>query len=267
MKFDTFLHMRLAGQNDRPITSVEDWKELAPPKAIRHWAPGRSACELASLWCPPVGPTMPDALREILESLEGTRNLICGVGKPELRIRFDQRRGEPRNANMAFVYYAGASKVAVTIEAKADEPFGLTVAQTLAAARKRAGFNPRSEGVQRLKDLARALFFPRTEEDSEVQELRYQLLTAAAGSVAYARAEGASKAVLVVHEFRTTETRNHRHEKNASDLERFLHSLGAPRAMNQSLPAVWGPVTIPGVPLFDDVPPLFIARVVTEVGD
>lgn len=264
MKSDTFFHMKLSSQNDRPITSFEDWKELAPPKAKHHWAAGRSARELASLWCPQVGPTMPDALREVLEAIEGTRNIVFGVGKPEHRIRFDQRRGEPRNADMAFVYYTGTSKVAVTIEAKADEPFGLTVAQTLAAATERHAFNPRSEGVQRVNDLISALFSPRVAEESEICELRYQLLTAVAGSIAYARNEGASKAVMVVHEFKTTKTKDHLHARNADDFAEFLRSLRGTREREHSSPAVWGPIMIPGAPLFADVPPLFIAKVVTE---
>src|SRR5690606_10274883 len=57
---------------------------------------------------------------------------------PERRIAFDSHAGEPRNADLAFVGVGPAGRVAVTIEAKADEPFGDTVAATLSSALERA---------------------------------------------------------------------------------------------------------------------------------
>lgn len=56
---------------------------------------------------------------------------------PECRIRFDSLEGEPRNADLAFVGHTPAGVVAVTIEAKADETFGETVANALSSALER----------------------------------------------------------------------------------------------------------------------------------
>jgi hypothetical protein len=256
--------MKLLGKNNRPITGFEDWKEFAPPKAAHHWAAGRSAREFASLWCRQGKPSMPVVLREVFESMEGAREIEFEVGRPEHRIRFDNRRGEPRNADMAFVYRAGVVRVAVTIEAKADESFGQTVAQTFAAAAKRAALNDRSGGIDRVHDLIAALFSPRTAKNSEISGLRYQLLTAVAGTIAYAKTEGASKAVLVVHEFKTTATEDGLHTRNANDLDRFLNSLASKRATEPTMAAVWGSFKISGAPLFADVPPLYIAKAVTD---
>jgi hypothetical protein len=57
--------------------------------------------------------------------------------------------------------------------------------------------------------------------------IRYQLLTAAAGTIAFARASDATIAILIVHEFHTTRTDDALHRSNAADLDRFTRRLTA----------------------------------------
>jgi hypothetical protein len=249
-------------RNGTPITCLDDWERVAPPKAKHHWTAGRSAYELAHAWCGPSGPAMPDAVHTLFESIDETRGMVIDVAMPEHRIWFDTRRGEPRNADLAFVGRTAVSTVAVTVEAKADEPFGATVATTLATARERAKLNPRSLGVQRVEDLVRALFAPRTAEHLEIGRLRYQLLTAVAGTLAYAKAEGASTAMLLVHEFVTNRTKASLHARNDADCRAFLTALGEPATPLSS--SVAGPFNVPGAPLFSDLPALLIGKVVTD---
>ena len=92
-------------------------------------------------------PSMPSAVRELLESVPATRGLLVEDVHPEHRIPFDARRGEPRNADLAFLGHAARGTVAVTIEGKADEPFGDTVGDTLSAALQRWNDNDRSGGA------------------------------------------------------------------------------------------------------------------------
>ncbi len=80
---------------------------------------------------------MTEALRQLLDSREETRGMAIDTVLPEHRMLFDSHGGEPRNADLAFVGETPTGKVAVTIEAKADEPFGATVSETLAAALER----------------------------------------------------------------------------------------------------------------------------------
>ena len=152
-------------------------------------------------------PEVPVELRTLLESRDETRGLVVEKVFPEYKISFDKHGGEPRNADLAFVGYNNANaKVAVTIEAKADEPFGATVAKTMANALERRILNSRSRGIQRVEDLVRSLVMPWRKEYPHIGALRYQLLTATAGTLAFASKMDASKAVLIVHEFVTDET-------------------------------------------------------------
>jgi hypothetical protein len=82
------------------ITCLEDWRQSAGPKRSEQWVPGRSAYELASAWCRD-GVAVPAAMVELLDSHEATRGVRLVEGIPEARIRFDQRGGEPRNADLA----------------------------------------------------------------------------------------------------------------------------------------------------------------------
>jgi hypothetical protein len=61
---------------------------------------------------------------ELLASHAATRGVRLIDGVPEARIFFDRLGGEPRNADLALREEGADGPVAVTVEAKADEPFG-----------------------------------------------------------------------------------------------------------------------------------------------
>jgi uncharacterized protein DUF6946 len=251
-------------KNGHPIRTPDEWRKAAPPKRPNQWAAGHSACELARAWCGDRQPQMPQALRTLLDSRAETRGLSVDTVTPEHPIRFDAHRGEPRNADLAFLGKAGKVRVAVTIEAKADEPFGSRVAETLAAALERAIENPRSNGVRRVEALVRALFRSGQNGDPPASTLRYQLLTAVAGTLAYAAEQRAPTAVLVVHEFVTNKTSATRHAKNAADYRAFLHRLGGRDLKDQGAQSLLGPFHVPGAPLFSKPATLWIGKVVTQ---
>ena len=232
-------------KNGAPITCVEDWKRLAPPKADYHWVEGRSAFELAFAWCGAGALEVPSRLQRLFDSRIETRDLTIDDVQPEHRIQFDEHGGEPRNADLAIVGHTSAAKVAVTIEAKADETFGATVAETVADALERSIENPRSRGVQRVQDLVRAILPPHSNGLPRVGELRYQLLTAAAGTLAYAAQEKASLAVLIVHEFITDNTRDERRALNAADLDHFVQRLAGNATATIGYDLLMGPFSVP----------------------
>lgn len=251
-------------KNGTPIMCLEDWRSLAPPKSPGQWVQGRSAYEVAKAWCGASGPAVPECLRALLETSKRTRGLEVDMVLPEHRIRFDQHGGEPRNADVAFVGHTAASKVAVTVEAKADEPFGATVGKTIADALERAAQNPESRGVRRVEDLVRALLGPRDAGHTPISELRYQLLTATAGTLAYAINERADTAVLVVQEFVTNKTKDPLHARNAEDYLAFLSRLGITEVVNHGMLSLAGPFSIPGVPIFHRTPTLMVGKVTTN---
>jgi len=255
-------------KNGHSIRTLAEWEEHAGPKSRKHWKPGRSAYELARAWCRAEGPAMPADVRLLLDSRAETRGLAVDAVWPEHPIRFDKRFGEPRNADLAFVGTSAAGTVAVTIEAKADGAFGATVADTFVDALERNTETPRSQGIGRIEDLARALFAARDEEDApRVGTLRYQLLTAAAGTLALAQRHGTDFAVLIVHEFRTDRPDEGRCAENALDLAAFVHRLQGQPVSPEALAAssLLGPFTVPGVPLFDGPREILIGKATTQL--
>ena len=256
--------MRIFNDKDEPINSMADWEHLAGPKREYQWKRGRSAFELAHAWIGTGTPRMPDELRVLLESRPETSGLSVETVTPEKQIRFDQHPGGPRNADLAFVGRTATSTVAVTIEAKADEPFGVTVTQTLADALERLDSKPSSRGIERVADLVRAILPIRGEGLPAAGGLRYQLLTAAAGTLAYAREKAAAVAVLLIHEFLTDQTYDAKHVENARDYDAFLRRLRGvhPDAPETAPGLEW--FTVPGTPLFTEGSRLLIGKVVTD---
>jgi len=256
--------MRIASKDGQTISSIHDWKRLAPPKRKYQWAEGHSAFELARAWCITGTPDMPDGLRALFDSREDTRGLLVDVVTPEYQIAFDSRGGEPRNADLAFVGRTATATVAVTIEAKADEPFGATVTQTMVDALEQLIRHPGSQGVERVADLVRSLLPPHVKGQPKAGALRYQLLTAVAGSLAYARQTGASIAVMVIHEFLTDKTRDSKHAKNEQDYRAFVNRLtGVLSDAHEPTPRL-GFFTVPGAPLFAGGSRLLIGKLLTD---
>lgn len=248
-----------------PIGSVDEWGRLAGPKRTVQWKPGRSAYELAHAWCR-AGPAVPAEVANLLESHHATRGATVTWGTPELRIHFDSAGGEPRNADLALLAECHGQPVAITVEGKADEPFGNLVSEVLADAVDR-GLGGRSQGVRRVTELAASLLPPRGGEKASrppLKRLRYQLLTALAGSIAFAAQHEAKHAVLIIHEFLTDLTADRKHRANGVDLDLFVRRLTAGRAQHVTPGQLMGPIRIPGSPLFSDAPDLYIGKIVSN---
>lgn len=245
----------------RVIRTLSDWEVHAGPKSKDQWVQERSAWELANAWCGNPDPEMPACIRELLDACPETCGFLPDVAWPEHQVSFDSYGG-PRNADLAVVGHTPTSKIAITIEAKADEPFGDTVGGTFAAAIERAIQSAESGGVRRIEELSRALFHNAEKGQAPVAALRYQLLTAAAGTIAFADQQGADLAVLLVHEFITEKTTDERHAQNAADYVSFLRRLGAKTVPDA--PHLLGPISIPGGTLFSGGRRLYIGKVTTN---
>jgi hypothetical protein len=103
---------------------------------------------------------------------------------PEHQIRFDDLRGEPRNADLAIEARDRAGIVGITIEGKADETFDRSVTAVLQAGIQRIAADERTGAIVRVEALANALLPPWRAGVSHLGDLRYQLLTAIAGTLA-----------------------------------------------------------------------------------
>ena len=116
----------------------------------------------------------------------------------------------------------------VGVEGKADESFDRALDAWLA--RRRRGSPATQARSASIASRARSSV-PRLHKDPLLGTLRYQLLSALAGTLADAREGGATTAVLLVHEFDTDKTIERLHARNAADLDAFVGRLmpGAPK--------------------------------------
>lgn len=247
------------------IRTLDEWLELAGPKGKKkQWVDGRSAKECARAWLEKLGETPPEISR-LLRQLGGGPIMIDRA-EPEALLTFDGHGG-PRNADMAIWAADDIGPVAVTIEAKADEPFDELLPRVLSEALERRLESADSGALARATDLARSLFHPRQPKQPRLDQIRYQLMTAAAGTLAMAQRHGASRAVLVVHEFRSAETSWEKLKANAHDLNSFVRRLSGGTVHEVEVDVLYGPFLVPGGPLFSPPAALYVGKVVRILGE
>jgi hypothetical protein len=254
--------MQITGKDGNPIVSVDGWYAGAPPKGgAEHWVTGRSARELAVAWCGPEGACVPAEIEQLLRSHADLEGVVIERALPERQIRFDDLPGEPRNADLAIEARDGKGLVAITIEGKADESFDRPVTAVLQSAVKRLAADEKTGAVRRVESLAEALLPQWRNGLLHLGDIRYQLLTGIAGTLAWAREIGATRAVFAIHEFVTAQTSDDKHAQNASDLNQFLERLtdGAITSLPQG--TLVGPVRVSGNARIPCVP-LYIGKAV-----
>ena len=247
-------------KNNQVITSLLDWETHAGPKSTGHWVDDRSAKEVARAWLAS-GEELPSEVAAAL-----TRHPLFGAvhkwqAEPEAKLRFDDFQGEPRNSDLAVHAHDAAGAYLIAIEAKADESYGETVAQTIQAAEARLKLNPRSNGLKRVHQLARWLFDDELTAASNVLGLRYQLLTATAGALCEAERRGYARTVLLVQEFVTKRTVDQNHARNTQDPLNFMNALKPSAATTVECGALYGPFATQGGNLLKAQPELFIGKV------
>lgn len=253
-------------KDGQEIRSVDQWLELAPPKGgQQQWVTGRSALECARAWFADEGPTVPAELISLLVSHPDTSGAVVRCITPEQRVRFDRLRGEPRSADVVALADHPAGTIAISIEATADEPFALPVDQVLAHLVRTIAGDERTNGVARIQQLARSLLPPPEPGTSNLGNLRYQLLTALAGAVAFAIENQATRAVLVIHEFVSGRTDHSKHRGNTHDLDAFVARLTSGRTRSIEAGKLVGPIIIPGRPLFIRAPAVYVGKAVRTV--
>lgn len=200
----------------------------------------------------------------MLRSRASFSDLQIEWATPEYKIRFDKLAGEPRNADVVAVGRGAIGKIAINIEAKADEPFDLTVREVLERGIRKIASDEQTQSIARVQGLARSLLPGRAPSTVELGQIRYQLLTATAGAIAFAIEQEAVAAMLLVHEFHTDKTVPARHAMNAADLDAFVARIsgGAIRGIIDGQLA--GPIVVKG-PLFSRGMDLYVGKAVRHV--
>lgn len=239
------------------ICTLEDWFRFAPPKrGALHWRDYRSAKELARAWTKGGSPAAPPEFLFTLESIFGARLQVLEAW-PEKTTPLDDLRGEPRNSDLIMKCELGQKVIVVSVEAKADEPFGDRLIGELFDEKS----NTRSGIPVRISRLCRAMFGCELSED--LRQLPYQLLHAPAAAVAAAAEQHAGAAVILVHEFRSSGLSEVRQTRNQQHWRQLLQLFGMPEASRPEV--AHGPFSIPGNTHIPAGIPLYLAKVITPL--
>jgi hypothetical protein len=219
------------------IDCLHQWFDKCPPQGrLKHWKDGKSAKETAKHWLH----TIPFHFKEILNSFN-LKFLICS---PEFVSKLDEYKGNARNHDLLIVAKNNyKNKVVIAIESKADEEFGDTISETIVEAESRFQQNPESNGLRRIEDLRLAVFGVIQDEQLN---LRYQLLTAVAGTLAEAKKQKAKKAIFLVQTFVSDEINKKDHQRNQDDLNAFLNYLSKGEISELKEGELVGPFSVPG---------------------
>jgi hypothetical protein len=253
-------------KDGQPLRTLQDWERLAGPKRADQWKDGRSAKESARAWLEAGSPRLPPEIDALFTSHSDFGRVLHWDGEPEVRLPFDQRRGEPRNTDLLLTARDDHGNFLIAVEAKADETFGELVSEALSEAVERRLANPRSGGVARIEDLAASLLGPRDRGTPGIGGLRYQLLTATAGALKAAADRKVDRVVLLIHEFHTNHTTDERHATNAVDLNRFVARLTRGGVTSVARGRLYKTVRVPGPPLFGISPPsLYIGKAIRSL--
>ena len=149
----------------------------------------------------------------------------------------------------------------IAVEAKADETFGCTITDELAGAIEAVLKTPTSQKLRRVEMLAKAIMRGQVNGAPPIGALRYQLFTACAGALCEAKRRGVTRAIMLVHEFVTDQTRDQKHASNAADLDLFMNRITEGRIRHVEAEKLYGPISIPGAPLNVAEVDLYIGKV------
>jgi hypothetical protein len=253
--------MAITKGNDR-IQTVDDWRRLAPPQKSNQWKAGRSAQTAAEVWLEGRGRSLPPEVQVLLSGHDGFGSVQDGDwdAEPEVPLPFDDARN-PRMTDILVLAKDSHGPFVIAVEAKADETFGCTMTEELAGAIEAVLKTPASQKLRRVEMLAKALMRGQVNGAPPIGALRYQLLTACAGALCEAKRRGFTRAIMLVHEFVTDQTRDQKHASNAADLDLFMNRITEGKIRHVENGDLCGPISIPGAQLNAAGVVLYIGKV------
>lgn len=233
---------------DGVIAGIDDWYQFAHPKRTEHWKAGRSAFESARSWFgTDWKPAVPPEIASLLDSHDDTRGASITRVLPEHQVRFDSLPGEPRNTDVAVLATQPSGRIAISIEAKADETFDLRVRQVLQAAVRKISDDGRTNAITRIQGIADAWVPSRVEGSPSLGDIRYQLRTGVAGAIKFVAEHQCARAVFIVHELVSSATASDRRAANGQDLDAFVRRMTSGGIRQLSDGRLVGPIAISAV--------------------
>jgi hypothetical protein len=217
--------------------------------------------ELARAWFRTAEPSCPAEVLALLATHPLTEGLELVDGRPE-HVTPLPEHGEGRHHDLWLRSRVRGEPVTICIEAKGDEPFGEPIGRQLRVARKR---QPQTGVPARARTLLRLLFGRDCHpEAAPWNGLRYQLLTALAGTVIQAANDDARLGVLIVHEFRAPIADARKLALNQQDLDAFL-ALLMPGTAPLEAGRLMGPIEIAPNELTPNGLHLLVGKLVVEL--
>ena len=196
--------------HEKNIIDCDSWKAIKPPKKPDiQWKDGRSAKELAR-YITSTLPNMPLEMENILKEFVGQDAAFDWDAEYVTQL---PGSGEGRNHDAIFCN----EDIVVCVEAKADETLGNLISEEM----KETSVNKLGRIVSLLKLIFKDGF-------KHYGSLRYQLLTASAGTIIEAQNRGKKNAILLVIVFKSEKhTTAEKVESNARDIQNFLEAVNA----------------------------------------
>lgn len=221
------------------INSINEWKDICPPEGgEKQWKDGRSAKELAKEWIKNKG----KYLETLLDSYEEFKGINFTMASPEYESKFDDYRGKGRQHDLLVLAEDKKGEVLISIEAKADEPFGKIIKDHYLNSIVDRINGVSTKAPDRIENLLSNIFGKNI--GIAVFNLRYQLLYAIAGTIAEAKRRNIKRAIFVVNTFCSQDNKNFNHDKhlrNMNDLDQFIRYLSNNSIDNISNNAIIGP--------------------------
>ena len=209
--------MKIVDYHGSVISTLQEWERHFDNS--KHWKRGRSAYSLADFILNHNGA----ALLESRVSSVLSERVTFELATPEYRAKFD-RYGKPSQLDLGIFGNIGSGKgLFVGVEAKVDEPFGPTVGERYRKALEKLERKEHSKASKRVQELLSRYFSEfDPPQDSRFADIRYQLLTAAAGTVSVQK----DVVVLYILVFKTHAYDEQKGEENYRDYKRFLDCAG-----------------------------------------
>lgn len=191
-----------------PSSGESDWRKLLGDPET-HWVRGRSAFETATSW-----ERSANAERGLPTEIAAALDTVAELASAELLIAIPEHkvaltgRGKPSQNDVWALLKGKRGLISMAVEAKAGEPFDVTVGEW-----NRARGTGRENRLRQLCSLLDIIGDPPA-------ELRYQLLHRSASAILEAQRFGASAAVMLVQSFGNC-------DDAWIDFSRFADALGA----------------------------------------
>ena len=215
--------MKIVDSRCQRISNLIEWRSriFDGTSKEKDWKKGRSAYSLAEFIMDRRGAAY---LEKRISSVLSP-HVKLEQATPEYLAKFDSYPGNPSNLDLGITGHverlALRSSLFVGVEAKVDETFGNTVKSRYSSAMKTREAGKSTNAPERVMGLLSKYFSVQGSPDSSrFADIRYQLLTGTAGTVA---APG-EVSVFYILVFRTSMYDERRGLANQQDYERFIEA-------------------------------------------